>query len=269
MTTTLADLTRQTARLVTRTVIGATTSAPGNGTQIIDTVNLAGYPDNNFVGGTAWITSGANAGRSRAVTAFSDTNDRLTVAAFPNNILSGVSFEVAAADFVEYRDLRQAVNLALREIGKIEDKDVLFTVVAAQLIYTLPAGVAHVMSVEVLKDPAIATEKPKINNHWNEIDGELVFELDREPRTIDGTKIRIRYEKLHTELVSDTDALDSQVDEEYLVYLAARQAMRLAYKRFGKAGSETIPEWLNEAIAELAKHIKPNAGKPRVRVRTA
>jgi hypothetical protein len=267
--TTLADLTRQVARLVTRTVIGATTSAPGNGTQIIDTVNLAIFPDNNFVGGTAWITSGANAGRSRAVTAFSDTNDRLTVAAFPSNIASGVTFEVAASDFVEYRDLRQAVNMALREIGKIIDKDEMTTIVDDQLIYSLPTGVAHVTKIEILEDPAATNEKPKINNHWEEIDGELVFEMYREPNTTDGTKIRIRYEKFHAELVNDTDTLDNQVDEEYLVYLAARQAMRLAYKRFGKAGTDTIPEWLNEAIEEAKKHVKPNQNKPRLRVKTA
>lgn len=267
--TTLSDLTRQTARLVTRTVIGVTTSAPGNGTQIIDTVNLAGFPDNQFVNGTAWITSGLNAGLSRAITAFSDVNDRITVAAFPNNIASGVSFEAAAADFVTYQDLRQAVNLALREIGKILFKDDTLAIVNDKLVYSLPAGVYDVQEIDVLKDPAATNEKPKINNHWDESEGKLVFEHLREPHTRDGTYIRIWYKKFHAELTSDTDALDDDINEEYLVYLAARQAMRLAYKRFGKAGSDTIPEWLNEAIEEVKKHIKPNNHKPFVRVRTA
>lgn len=265
--TTLADLARQTARLVTRTVIGATTSAPGNGTQIIDTVNLAGFPDNNFVNGTAWITSGANAGRSRTVTAFSDTNDRLTCAAFPNNILSGVSFEVAASDFVEYRDLRQAVALALREIGKIIDKDETTVAVGGQRVYTLPTGIAHVVGIEVVTDLGLSTESPDPNTHFEERDGKLIFDKGKEPG--DGLALRILYEKFHTELVNDTDSLSSQIDEEYLVYLAARQAMRLSYKRFGKAGGETIPEWLSEAIEESKKHVQPNQGAPRVRVRTA
>jgi hypothetical protein len=269
MTVTLADLTRQVARLVTRTVIGATTSAPSNATQLIDTVNLAGFPDNNFVGGTAWITSGVNAGRSRVVTAFSDSADRLTTAAFPSNIASGISFEVAASDFVEYRDLRQAVALALREIGKIESRDDTVAIVDGQLIYDLPTGVAHVTDVYVLEDPGDDDEKPKINHHWEEVSGQLVFEECHEPGTLYGTKIRIVYEHFHSELVGDTDALDDQVDEEYLVYLAARQAMRLAYKRFGKAGSDTIPEWLNEAIEESKKHIRANRNKPRIRMRTA
>ncbi len=267
--TTLAELTRQTARLITRTVIGSTTSAPGNGTQVIDTVNLAGFPDDNFNNGTVWITTGANAGRSRTITDFTDTADRITCAAFPNNILSGVDFEAAAADFVEYRDLRQAVNLALREIGKIEDRDDTTAIVDDQLIYTLPTGVTHVIRVEILENPGDDDEEPKINNHWEEVDGDLVFEKDREPSTLDGTYIRIIYEKFHAELVDDTDALDDQVNDEYLVYLAARQAMRLAYKRFGKAGSDTIPEWLNEAAEEAKKHVKPNMYRPRVRVRTA
>lgn len=269
MSVTLADLTRQVARLVTRTVIGTTTSAPGNGTQVIDTVNLAGYPDNQFVGGTVWITSGTNAGKSRAITAFSDTNDRITCAAFASNILSGVTFEAAAADFVTYQDLRQAVNLALREIGKVRFKDDTTAIVDDQLVYTLPTGVSNVRAVEVLEDPAATDEKAKVNNHWDEVEGKLVFENYREPCTADGTYIRIWYSKFHGELSADTDALNDRVDEEYLVYLAARQAMRLAYKRFGKAGSDTIPEWLNEAIEMAKAHIKPNKGSTDIRIRTA
>ena len=267
MTTTLADLTRQVARLVTRTVIGSTTSAPSNATQIIDTVNLAGFPDNQFVGGTAWITSGANAGLSRTITAFLDSADRLTVAAFPSNIASGVTFEAAASDFVEYRDLRQAVNLALREIGKIiaynEDRES----VAGTLVYDMPTGVSHVHAIEIVENIGDPEETKEINTHWDEREGQLIFEPFREP-CADRT-IRMLYRVFHDEMYVDTDELSDQIDAEYLVYLAARQAMRLAYKRFGKAGNETIPEWLNEAIEETKKHIKPNQGSPRVRVRTA
>jgi hypothetical protein len=267
--TTLAELTRQVARLVTRTVIGSTTSAPGNGTQIIDTTNLAGFPDSQFVGGTAWITSGTNAGLSRPVTAFSDTNDRLTCAAFTNNILSGVSFEVAASDFVEYRDLRQAVNLALREIGYIIDKDESLTVVEDQLVYTLPAGISNIYEVWIVENNGDADETKEINSHWEEIDGQLVFEQYREPHLDTDTILRIIYKKFHSELTVDTDTLDTQIDVNYLVYLAARQAMRLAYKRFGKAGSDTIPEWLNEAVEEAKKHARQNRHKPYIRIKTA
>ena len=268
--TTLADLTRQTARLITRMVIGTTTSAPSNATDIIDTVNLAGYPDSQFVGGTAWITSGLNAGRSRAITAFANATDKITCAAFPSNIASGVTFEAAPADMVTYQDLRQAVNLALREIGKIRSKDETLTVVQDQLIYTLPSGVYNVRAVEVVENVGDVDEEEKvINNHWDELDGKLVFEQYREPQLDTDTIIRVWYEKFHTELTADTDTLSEQVDEMYLVYLSARQAMRLSYKRFGKAGSETIPEWLNEAITEVQKHIKPNRHSASVRIRTA
>ena len=264
---TLADLTRQVARLVTRTVIGSTTSAPGNATQIIDTTNLAGLPDNEFVGGTVWITSGTNAGRSRVITAFSNADDRITCAVFPNNILSGVTFEAAAGDFVEYRDLRQAVNIAIRECGYVLDKDETLTIVDDQLIYTLPAGVSKILSVEILEDPTLADEKPKISNHWAEIDGELVFEYGYEPNTIDGTKLRLRYKKFASELASDTDTLNDQLDEDYIVYLAARQAARLSYMRFGRAGKETVSEWLNEAIEEMKKHVRQKQHGPYVRVK--
>ena len=265
--TTFADLTRKTARLVTRTVLGSTTSAPGNGTQVIDTVNLAGYPDNQFAGGTVWITSGANAGKSRAITGFLDSADRITCAAFPSNIEAGVTFEAAPSDYVTYMDLRQAVNNAILEAGKIIGIDETTLAVESDTIYTLPAGVHHVVGVEAVEDIGTVDESRKINTHWEERDGKLYFDEGRAP-TADLT-IRILYEKLHTELYNDTDALSTQLDEEYLVYLAARQAMRLVYKRFGKAGSDTIPEWLNEAAEEALKHVHRNEGTPRVMVRTA
>lgn len=268
--TTLAELTRKTARLVTRTVIGSTTSAPGNGTQIVDTVNLVTFPNDNFNGGTVWIISGANAGRSRAVTDFETTPTcRLTCAAFPSNIASGVSFEAATSDFVEYRDLRQAVNNALMEVGMVISKDDTLEIIDDKLIYTLPSGVSHVLDIYTVTNLGEVDEYEEINNHWKEENGSLIFEKDREPNTLDGEVIRIKYEGFHADLIDDTDTLNTQIDPEYLIYLSARQAMRLSYKRFGKAGSDTIPEWLNEAIEEMQKHIKPNAQKPHIRIRPA
>jgi len=268
MTLYLADVTRQTARLVTRTVIGVN-SATGTSTQLIDAANLAGFPDNQFVGGTVWVTSGTNAGLSRVVTAFSDSLDRITHAGLPGNTGSGATFEVAAADFVEYRDLRQAANLALREYGKILDKNDTLAIVDDQLVYTLPSGVANVEKIEVMYNLGDADERRQINTHWEEIEGKLVFEYTREPTTLDGEYIRIWYRTFAAELTADTSAVDEQIDEEYLIYLAARQAMRLSYKRFGKAGAETIPEWLNEAIEEAKKHVRARLYEPYIRTRTA
>jgi len=266
--TTLADLTRQTAKLITRLASGAATSL-GTATTLIDTTGLAGYPNDHFNGGTIWITSGAQIGKTRAITDFVDSTDTLTFATFPAAIASGVTWEAASADFATYADLRQAVNLALREIGKIVDWNEATAVVDDKLVYALPAGVAHVQKIEIVEHLGDADESKVINNHCDEIDGYLVFEKYREPHLDTDTIIRIEYKKFHTELSVDTDALNDQIDEEYLVYLAARQAMRLAYKRFGKAGNTEIPEWLNEAIEEAKKHIKPNRHSQRVRVRTA
>jgi hypothetical protein len=170
---------------------------------------------------------------------------------------------------VTYQDLRQAVNLALREIGKIRAKDETTAVVDGTLVYDLPTGVSNVRSIEIVDNLGSVDEEKVVNNHWDEIDGQLVFEKYREPCTSIGTIIRIWTRQFHAELTADADALDDQVDEEYLVYLAARQAMRLAYKRFGKANNETIPEWLNEAIEEAKKHVKPNRHSTDVRTRTA
>lgn len=245
---------------------GAATSL-GTTTTLIDTTGLAGYPDDNFNGGTIWITSGSQAGKTRPITDFVSSTSTLTFAAFATAIASGVTWEAAAADFVTYADLRQAVNLALREIGKILSINTDLETVEGLLVYDLPVGVAHLIGIEIVENINTADETREINNHWEERGGELIFERDREP-CADRT-IRLLSEAFHYEMYLDTDTLSDQVDEEYLVYLAARQAMRLAYKRFGKAGKETIPEWLNEAIESAKAHIRPNQGKPRVRVRTA
>lgn len=265
--TTLADLTRQTSRLINRHAMGAATAAESVATQLTDTVGLAGYPDDNFNGGTIWITSGTQAGKSRVITDTIDSTDRVTFAALAGNIASGVTWEAADANFVTYADLRQAVNLALREIGKIASPDETTTTTADKLTYTLPSGVAHVSLVEVVTDLGLSTETKYTSTHWDERQGQLIFDKNFEPAG--GLKLRIFYAKFHAEMSVDTDALDNQIDEEYLVYLAARQAMRLAYKRHGKAGSETIPEWLNEAIEESKRHVRRNMGQPRVRVRTS
>jgi hypothetical protein len=266
--TTLADITRQTSRLVNRHATGSATSSPGNATTLPDTVGLAGYPDDQWNGGTIWITSGTNAGKSRAVTDFTDSSDTLTFAAFTGNIVSGVTYEVADGNFVTYQDLRQAVNLALREIGKVlEAPDETLTTVADQITYDLPAGVADVTHVYVVTDIGEATEEQYLSSHWEERQGQLFFDKGKEPAA--DLTLRIYYRVFHSELTADADELDTQVDDQYLVYLAARHALRLAYKHFDKAGEATIPEWLNEAAEQAKAMHRHNQGMPLVRIRTA
>lgn len=265
--TTFADLTRQTSRLVNRHASG-TTTALGTTSTLIDTTGLAGYPDDQFNGGTVWITSGAQIGKSRAITDFADSSDTLTFAVFPAAIASGVTYECCDANFVTYQDLRQAINLAIREAGKIlAAPNESLTTVADQWVYTLPAGVSDVEKVYVVTDIGLSTEEEYLSTHWHERQGELIFDKGKEP---DADKtLRVYYRTFATELTGDTDVLDAQIDDEYLVYMAARQALRLAYKHFGKAGDENIPEWLNEAAEEAKKHVRRNMNQPFIRLHSA
>jgi hypothetical protein len=258
--TTLANLTRQAARLVTATVIGAASSA-GTTTALTDTNNLANFPDGQFTGGTLWMTSGANAGLSRAVTGFTASSKQLACSAFPFAVGNGDAYEVVDDNLFTYQNLKQAVALALREIGTIEKEDHSLTV-SATAIYTLPTGVSDVVKVELVNSLGNADEAATISTHWLERMGKLIFNSAPNAETI-----RVLYQGLHAELVNDADALDASVDEIYLVYLAARQALRLAYKRLGKQREE-LPEWLNEAISEMQKHQRRNR-KTIVKVRTA
>ena len=266
--TTLAELTRRTSRLVNRHVSGAATSSSGNATTLIDITGLAGYPDDHFNSGTIWLLSGANAGKSRIISDFADSSDTLTFPTVGTNIASGVQWEACDANFVTYSDLRQAVNLALQESGKVmEVPDETLVTVADQWTYDLPAGVADAIRVYVVTDLGLSTEEEYLSTHWRERQGQLIFDKGYEPD--EDKTLRIYYRVLHYEMTADTDELDSQVDDESLIYLAARQALRLAYKHFDKAGDSTIPEWLNEAAEEAKKHIRRNMGMPIFSVRTA
>lgn len=266
MTITLAEITKRVSRLINRHASGAAT-ALGLTTTLIDTVGLAGYPDDHFNEGTLWLTSGANAGRSRAITDFVTGTGTLTTAAFPNANASGVTWEACDSNFVTYQDLRQAVNLGLQESGKIiGDPDETLATVADQWIYDLPDGIYDIGWIEIVTNPGDADEEMYKASHWEELHGQIRFDQGFHP-DIDKF-IRIYPRIFHPDLVNDTDEVDSQIDSQSLVYLAARQAMRMAYKKAGKAGSETIPEWLNEAAEEAKKQMRRNRNNPIVKVRT-
>ena len=266
MTITLAEITKRVSRLINRHASGAAT-ALGSTTTLIDTVGLAGYPDDHFNEGTLWLTSGANAGRSRAITDFVTSTGTLTTAAFGSAVASGVTWEACDSNFVTYQDLRQAANLALQESGRIiGDPDETLETVDGQWIYDLPEGVYDISWIEIVTNLGDDDEEMYKASHWEELHGQIRFDQGFQP-DVDKV-IRLFPRAFHTDLVADTDAVDSQIDSQSLVYLAARQAMRMAYKKAGKAGSETIPEWLNEAAEEAKKQMRRNRNNPLVRVRT-
>jgi hypothetical protein len=267
MPATQFELTLRVSRLINRHATGTTTGS-GTTTTLIDTAGLAGYPDDQFNGGIVWFTSGAQTGKSRAITDFVTSTGTLTFAAVPAGIASGVTYECCDSNYVTFQDLRQAINLAIQESGKVlDDPDESLTTVDGQWIYDLPAGGFDIEKVEIVTDPGEATESVYPSTHWEERQGQLLFDQGYQP-DVDRT-IRLYYRIFPSSLVADSDTLHEQIDDESIVYLAARHAMRLAYKRFDKAGDSTIPEWLNEAAEEAKKHIRRNRGMPMIRVRTA
>lgn len=261
---TFAELTRRTARLVARMAAGAASS--GSTTTLVDATGLANYPDNQFNDGTVWITGGSMTGLSRRVTGFASGSDTLTFGpALINPIQAGDTYEVADGNVVTYQDLRQAVNNAIQELGPIPDTPQAINTVANMTMYALSSLSRRVLEVWLVKDyqENNATRWP--STHWEELQGQLVFDQGYEPEA--GLKMLVYFEKMPTQLANDSDFLDNEIDPTYLIFLAARQAMRLAYKRFGKT-KEEIPEWLNEAINEAQAHRQRNR-RPIVRVHTA
>jgi len=87
-----------------------TDAGAGTDTNIEDTVNLAGYADDYWIGARViclTATNAANEGISRVCTDFDDANDRVVVVALPANVTNGDTFTI---DFGTLPDREVAAN---------------------------------------------------------------------------------------------------------------------------------------------------------------
>ena len=257
--TTLAEITQAVAeRLPTKRISGAATG--GSTSTLIDTVNLT-QADDYWKIGPLWILSGTYSGSVLEVTASSQANKRLTFAALATAIVAGVKYLVSHPDF-PYQELVRAVNLALDEIGKTVAIDATLAGVSGTYVYTLPTGVFNLVKVELVRDSI-----PYLCSHCTERNGTLIFDTGYSPQ--DGDVIRLHWLKAHANLSVSTDAVDDDIDIEYLTWTAAIYALRWGLAQYQKDPQRNVAEWLNEALGRQEKAKKSNRGVPEVMVRTS
>lgn len=184
-------------------------------------------PNDWFNGGTIWMTSGDNDGKSRVI---SDWNSTTYTFTFPTMTLTCDAGDTyAAADNLYSREaMLQAINEALQELGPFLATDATLTTTANTESYDLPAGVRDVLRVEI----ATSTTSPYqyyTHRWWREYNDDLY--LDQNYLPIASRKIRVWYAAAHAEVSADTDTISNDIHPDLLRWTAAVHALhnRLGY----------------------------------------
>lgn len=224
MTTTLASMTLDVARILTDVVEStATSDGAAGGTTIVD----SGIPrydlnENHFKGGTTWVLSGTRIGTSKKVSAFSSGTGTYTVSAYAGRISSGVSY-AASLSYYPQDVLRRAVNIALQNISPIMALDT-DTTVADQESYSLGSGVRNVKLIEIASS-LVAPYNFVVNSTWEEKNDKIYFDPGTQPMS-DGYTINLWYSTYPgSELTTDVGAISSYYPIEWLKWEAAVVAL--------------------------------------------
>jgi len=250
--TTLASATLELAKLVTDVISGVATG--GSGTTLLDTARTE--VDDYLTNGTIWFLSGNNAGKTAIITDWDLATKTFTFVTPGAACAAADRYAVIPRDYPRHQ-LRQAINLALQEIGPLPARNLALTTVADQLEYTLPTGVYNVKKVEVQESTDTDSDFYP-NYHWEEMasEGKLKFDPGYAPGET-GNVIRLTYQtKQYTELTSDTSTISDHIEVERVVWPAAVHALRW---RSGQTHNDEpwLTSRLNEALAqaEQAKRI--------------
>lgn len=122
--------------------------------------------------------------------------------------------------------LKDAVNIALSEIGSVTKVDESLTVVDNQTEYSLPSGVINVVRVQIANGKSTDYNYTTIFT-WREINGKLYF--PDELGFSAGNKIRIYYNDTHDEVLNDEDIIDDDIPIPLLCSIAAYRYEFLKY----------------------------------------
>jgi hypothetical protein len=220
--TTLFDATLALAQVVGEVSTGVATG--GSTTTLVDTTRTDTVDYWND--GTIFFRGGNNASKSAVITDWALTGTTFTFATQTGACAATNLYTVCLASFTR-EDLRQAINLALADMGRVLKIDSSLVGVASQLAYDLPAGVTDPIRVMVDDVP---------NYHWNTAwgDGHLVFDSGKEP--VAGGMISIWYMADHTVLTADADVITG-IPLERLKAEAAVIAYNAYLERLGSANN--------------------------------
>lgn len=253
---TLAQMTLRVARLLMEVTEGTATA--GAQTSLTDTLNLI-QSDQYFERGTLWLLSGSHAGKVATVQAFSSSIITIPDLGAPA-IAAGDRYAVARGVY-PYMILVNAIRSALGEtfIVKLHAPETPITGDGQSLAIALPDGVSRV--AHVIRRDVDDSSNQQLSTHWDERDGYLVFDAAPSETQI----LDIYYRTDHPELVSASDAISTQINEEWLRWKAAEYVLYWGVTAYGEAKEYRIEEHMNRTLAKLKGLY---SRKPVIRVRT-
>jgi len=257
--TTLFDATLALARLLGN-VRDSTTTGAGTATTVVDSTRTEA--DDFWNGGTLWVTSGTQSGKSRKITDWAFTGTTFTIPTTSTAVGSSATYSVITADWPQDK-LNSFINAALRDIGDVPAEDATLTTVGGQEQYTLPTGVSDVRMVEVAQSEDTPYSYQPIWN-WRELPtGELQFDTGREPGDT-GFYIRLTYMDAHAVMTADTSTVSTYVHLDRLTWAAAVHAWRWRMQ-VAKTDEPMYQLFYQEAVAQAEKYkrIRPTPYIPR------
>jgi hypothetical protein len=240
--TTLADITLRVAITVADVLRSASTA--GAGTTLTDSVMLK-QPAGFWEGGTLWLRSGTHSGKVVRVSA--SAPDALT---FPDLGSTPHPCRYAVADRrFPFDELTKAVNAALADEGaKVLNSNATLTGDGQTLEFTLPAGVSNVRHVE-FKDTSATPPQVTPSHHWRERGTKLIFDTGCPP--INGDTILLWYRAAHVELTTYSDVIDPEINEDWLKWQAAMEALLWALTMYGDSPEKSYATKLQWALEQL------------------
>lgn len=215
----------------------------GTATSLTDTVNLV-QNDGYFGGGTLWFLSGANGGKIKIVSAH-----KFNILNWTGNLTApsaGDRFAVCRR-LLPYRQIRQAINAAFEVPGSYIKKENATIVANGSTSYTLPAGVANIREVWLVP----SSGSPRPDYHHQERGGKIWFNY-----APSGVTLSLLYRAQHDELVADTDAINSEINLEWLKWKAIEIGLRWQFRELRNDPQLNTAVFLNEARENL-KTLRP------------
>ena len=208
--TTLADITRLVAIECLQTWGGEATG--GSATTLVN--SALDEPDNRFNGGTVWITSGLNIGKSAVISGWVNSTHTATFPTMTLAVAATDKYTIAPND-ISRAEFIDAVNAAMRRLGVMEKSDATLTPLDNTYEYSLPTGV---------KEPTRILIDNVEYYSWRVINGKLSFSKQVYPSV--GSIVVIYYNGEPTALSLDADVIPAIIPTASLVFAAAEIALK-------------------------------------------
>jgi len=244
------DLAREITEVVESTATGD--GAVGKTSLVDGSMPINTPADDWYNQGTIWFKSCTNTelnGKSAIITDFTNSSGTFVFAAAAAQTKSGDTYAVVTDEWPRFI-LRQAVNKALMDIGDTDDQNTATTTVTDQRYYSLPTDVYNVKLVEMARNLSEPYDYMELN-HWREVNGQIQFRAGYQPDST-GYILRLTYNVPLAEITSDSTALPTLINHEWLKWASAVHAYRWRLKRSGD-DKGTVKELLNEALAQTQR----------------